>query len=232
MPRRSSSACSTIATSAWSARVSGWRSATIRCGTATCREARPGLRYGYRVHGPYDPAAGHRFNPAKLLLDPYARAIERTVMWDDALFGYRVGAEGADLEIDDRDSAPYMPKCVVIDSAFSWGRRPAAAPPAPPVGDLRGAREGVHHAPPRRARGHARHVCRPRHPGRGRLPASLGVTAVELLPVPPVRRRAPPRRARPDQLLGLQLDRLLRARRALCRDGRARAARSPSSRPW
>ena len=85
-------------------------------------QARPGLRYGYRVHGPYDPAAGHRFNPAKLLLDPYARAIERTVMWDDALFGYRVGAEGADLEIDDRDSAPYMPKCVVIDSAFSWGR--------------------------------------------------------------------------------------------------------------
>ena len=85
-------------------------------------QARPGLRYGYRVHGPYDPAAGHRFNPAKLLLDPYARAIERTVTWDDALFGYRVGAEGADLEIDDRDSAPYMPKCIVIDSAFSWGR--------------------------------------------------------------------------------------------------------------
>ena len=85
-------------------------------------QARPGLRYGYRVHGPYDPAAGHRFNPAKLLLDPYARAIERTVMWDDALFGYRVGAQGADLEIDDRDSAAYMPKCIVIDSAFSWGR--------------------------------------------------------------------------------------------------------------
>jgi isoamylase len=85
-------------------------------------QARPGLRYGYRVHGPYEPAAGHRFNPAKLLLDPYARAIERTVVWDDALFGYRVGAEDADLEIDDRDSAGYMPKCIVIDSAFSWGR--------------------------------------------------------------------------------------------------------------
>jgi isoamylase len=85
-------------------------------------QARPGLRYGYRVHGPYEPAAGHRFNPAKLLLDPYARAIERTLVWDDALFGYRVGGDDADLHPDDRDSADYMPKCIVIDSAFSWGR--------------------------------------------------------------------------------------------------------------
>ena len=92
-------------------------------------QARPGLRYGYRVHGPYEPAAGHRFNPAKLLLDPYARAIERTVMWDDALFGYRVGGESADLDPDDRDSASFMPKCIVIDSAFSWGRDQAPRHP-------------------------------------------------------------------------------------------------------
>jgi isoamylase len=92
-------------------------------------QARPGLRYGYRVHGPYEPAAGHRFNPAKLLLDPYARALERTVMWDDALFGYRVGGESADLAPDDRDSASFMPKCIVIDSAFSWGRDQAPRHP-------------------------------------------------------------------------------------------------------
>src|SRR5919202_4280671 len=78
----------------------------------------PGTRYGYRVHGPYDPAEGHRFNPAKLLLDPYARAVDGTVRWDDALFGYRVGGEREDLERDDTDSAPFVPKCVVVDSTF------------------------------------------------------------------------------------------------------------------
>src|SRR5581483_11345071 len=84
-------------------------------------EARPGWRYGFRVDGPYDPGAGHRFNRAKLLFDPYAKAIDRAVRWDDALFGYRIGSEGADLEPDDRDSAPFLPKSVVVDPAFSWG---------------------------------------------------------------------------------------------------------------
>src|SRR5215467_6854493 len=84
-------------------------------------EARPGQRYGYRVHGPYDPPAGHRFNPAKLLLDPYAKALDSTVRWGDALFGYEIGHSDADLSRDDRDSAAGMPKSVVIDPAFSWG---------------------------------------------------------------------------------------------------------------
>src|SRR5919202_6215106 len=84
-------------------------------------EARPGQRYGYRVHGPYDPAQGHRFNPNKLLLDPYAKAIDGTVQWSDALFGYTVGAPDADLTVDERDSAAGMPKSVVIDTAFTWG---------------------------------------------------------------------------------------------------------------
>ncbi|MFQ5915900.1 MAG: glycogen debranching protein GlgX, partial [Nitrospinota bacterium] len=84
-------------------------------------EARPGLLYGYRVHGPYAPGEGHRFNPAKLLLDPYAKAIAGDVRWSDVLFGYRVGDPDADLSRDDRDSAGAMPKCVVIDPAFSWG---------------------------------------------------------------------------------------------------------------
>ena len=83
--------------------------------------ARPGLLYGYRVSGPYDPKQGHRFNPHKLLLDPYAKAIAGAIRWSDAQFGYRVGSPNADLSFDRRDSAPGMPKCRVIDSAFTWG---------------------------------------------------------------------------------------------------------------
>src|SRR5947207_1296509 len=84
-------------------------------------QARPGLHYGERVHGPWNPAEGHRFNPAKLLLDPYARAITGTVQWSDALFGYTIGHGDADLARDERDSAPGMPKAVVVDTAFTWG---------------------------------------------------------------------------------------------------------------
>jgi isoamylase len=83
-------------------------------------EVRPGQRYGFRVHGPYDPDRGHRYNPAKLLLDPYARAIAGQVDWNPAMFGYPLG--GDDLVADDRDSAPHMPKSVVVhDSGFPWG---------------------------------------------------------------------------------------------------------------
>ena len=86
----------------------------------------PGQVYGYRVHGPYDPACGERFNPSKVLLDPYAKAIAREPQWDDALFGYQVGHPDADLSRDDRDSAPYAPLAEVIDPRFDWGndRRP------------------------------------------------------------------------------------------------------------
>ncbi len=79
----------------------------------------PGQRYGYRVHGPYDPHAGHRFNKAKLLIDPYAMAIEGDVDWDPAVFGYPLGDE--DTEIDERDSAPHMPKSIVGNPFFDWG---------------------------------------------------------------------------------------------------------------
>jgi isoamylase len=92
-------------------------------------EARPGLMYGYRVHGPYSPKEGLRFNPAKLLYDPYARAIAGNLTWHEALFGYTVGHPKADLARDDRDSAPYQPKCIVVDQAFSWGNdRPPNIP--------------------------------------------------------------------------------------------------------
>ena len=87
-------------------------------------DVRPGQLYGYRVYGPYAPAEGHRFNPNKLLIDPYAKAVSGTVNWSDAIFGYTVGAE--EDSFDDRDSAAGMPRCVVIDPAFTWGddRRP------------------------------------------------------------------------------------------------------------
>ncbi len=81
----------------------------------------PGQHYGYRVHGPYAPEAGHRFNPHKLLIDPYAKSIAGTVEWSDAMFGYRIGDAKADLSFDTRDNAANIPKAVVIDPAFTWG---------------------------------------------------------------------------------------------------------------
>ena len=91
-------------------------------------DVRPGQLYGYRVYGPYEPEAGHRFNHHKLLLDPYAKALVGALEWDDALFGYRVGDDAQDLSFDDRDSASFVPKCRVVDSAFTWGRRPDQRP--------------------------------------------------------------------------------------------------------
>jgi isoamylase len=84
-------------------------------------EARPGQLYGYRVHGPYDPLRGHRFNPSKLLLDPYAKDIVGQVRWNDALFGYTIGDKAEDLRPDPRNSAHGVPKSRVIDTAFTWG---------------------------------------------------------------------------------------------------------------
>ncbi len=91
-------------------------------------DVRPGQHYGYRVYGPYEPAAGHRFNPHKLLIDPYAKALVGDLKWHDAMFGYKVGDKAGDLSFDKRDSAPYMPKCRVIDPAFTWGRKPDQRP--------------------------------------------------------------------------------------------------------
>ena len=82
-------------------------------------DLRPGQVYGYRVHGPYDPSQGMRFNLNKVLLDPYAKAIGRNLRWDDALFGYAIGRD--DLSFDERDSAAVAPLAMVIDTAFTWG---------------------------------------------------------------------------------------------------------------
>ncbi|HEX2677597.1 MAG TPA: pentapeptide repeat-containing protein, partial [Polyangiales bacterium] len=80
----------------------------------------PGQLYGYRVHGPYAPEQGLRFNPHKLLLDPYAKALAGELTWHDALHGYPIGADGQDLRLDARDSSPYVPKAVVVDDSFPW----------------------------------------------------------------------------------------------------------------
>ena len=91
--------------------------------TSTCPGVGPGYRYGYRVHGPYDPAQGHRFNPAKLLIDPYAKAIDGAVDWNaaNALPYVADGSEDADFQIDESDDAAAIPRSVVVDPSFDWG---------------------------------------------------------------------------------------------------------------
>ncbi len=140
----------------------------------------PGALYGYRAHGPYAPSDGHRFNPAKLLLDPYARAITGNVTWHDALLG---GRGSADAEPDGRDSAPYTPRSVVVDGAFDWGDdRPPATPWHRTViyeAHVKGLTARHPDLPP---------ALRGTYAGLGAPPVidylrSLGVTAVELLPV-------------------------------------------------
>ena len=88
----------------------------------------PSSVYGFRVHGPYEPLEGHRFNANKLLLDPYARAHIGELRWSPECFGYSIGADGDDLTFDERDSAPFVPKCVVVDSDFDWQGQPRTRP--------------------------------------------------------------------------------------------------------
>ncbi len=146
-------------------------------------DARPGTTYGYRVHGPYEPESGHRFNPNKLVLDPYAKAHVGTLKWDHALFGYTLNSDDADLSYDTRDSAPFMPKSRVIDPAFTWGRERAPSVPWDRTivyeTHVRGYTK-LHPAVPEALRG--------TFSGLGRKEIvdyikTLGVTSVELLPI-------------------------------------------------
>ena len=114
-------------------------------------DLRPGQLYGLRAHGPYAPEAGHRFNPNKLLLDPYARAYAGELRWHDSLYGYRIGSSKADLSFDRRDSARAMPKCRIIDTAHTWGPDHPLAARLGRDGDLRGARQGHDRAATRRS---------------------------------------------------------------------------------
>jgi len=146
-------------------------------------DAGPGTVYGYRAYGPYAPERGHRFNPHKLLLDPYARALRGELHWSDALFGFRLHSAHGDLSYDRRDSAPFMPKAVVSDEAFSWGDdRPPAVPWADTViyeAHVRGLTKLRADLPPER-RGTFAALGDPSTVAYLRR---LGVTAVELLPV-------------------------------------------------
>src|SRR6185436_11853364 len=84
-------------------------------------DARPNQLYGYRVHGAYEPSQGHRFNPNKIVMDPYAKSVARTIRWSDEMFGYAVGDPNEDLTPDSRDNAAFAPLAAVVDPAFTWG---------------------------------------------------------------------------------------------------------------
>ncbi len=122
MRRGSSSACSTPRGESETARIE-LPEYTDEIWHGYIPEVHPGTIYGYRVHGPYEPAGGHRFNPNKLVLDPYARGHFGDLKWDPAVFGYQLES-GDDTTFDERDSAPFMPKCVVVDPNFDWKGEP------------------------------------------------------------------------------------------------------------
>ena len=145
-------------------------------------EAVPGLLYGYRVYGPYDPRNGHRFNHNKLLIDPYARALTGRVLQADAIYGYRSESRRGDLSFDRRDSARAMPKCRVVDTAHSWGA------------DQRPTTDRAFIAYETHVRGFTMRLPGLQEPFKGTFAGlgsaasidylkALGITAIELLPV-------------------------------------------------
>jgi glycogen operon protein len=145
--------------------------------------AAPGLVYGYRVHGPYEPEQGHRFNPHKLLIDPYARELIGSLTWDSACFGYTIGDEKEDLSFDERDSAPFVPKAVVVDPGFDWLRNLAPRVPWDRTivyeMHVRGYTR-LHPAVAERHRGTFAGLATPQVID---YVKSLGVTSVELMPI-------------------------------------------------
>ena len=145
-------------------------------------DARPGTIYGYRVHGPYDPAGGHRFNPNKLVLDPYAKALEGKLTWNPAVFGYQMET-GDDTTYDTRDSAKFMMKARVIDPAFTWGDHTPLRTPFDQSliyeMHVRGFTKR-HPKVPDLLKGTFRGLI---HPDVIEHIKSLGVTAVELMPI-------------------------------------------------
>lgn len=143
----------------------------------------PGQLYGYRVHGPYEPENGHRFNAKKLLIDPYAKAIAGTINWSDALFGYELGHEDGDLSFSDIDSVAFIPKCVVVNPDFDWE---GDTPPKIPYNEsiiyethVKGFTK-LHPGIPEELRGTYAGMA---HPVTIQYLKDLGITAVELMPV-------------------------------------------------
>jgi glycogen operon protein len=146
-------------------------------------DIQPGQLYGYRVHGKYEPQNGHRYNPCKLLIDPYAKAIAGTIDWNDALFGYEIGNQDEDLSFSETDSAPFIPKCVVVDSHFDWeGDRAPKIPYHQSIiyeAHVKGFTQ-LHPEIPEEIRGTYAALA---HPVTIKYLKDLGITAIELMPV-------------------------------------------------
>ena len=146
-------------------------------------ELKPGQLYGYRVHGPYEPENGHRFNSNKLLIDPYAKAISGVIDLDPSMFGYEMGHEDEDLSFSETDSAPHIPKSVVVDTSFDWGND--RAPKIPYHKSIiyemhvRGFTM-LHPDIPEEIKGTYAAIG---HPTTIQYLQELGITAVELMPV-------------------------------------------------
>ena len=144
---------------------------------------KPGQRYGFRAFGPYEPETGHRFNPNKLLIDPYSRALTGTINWNEALFGYDLGSEEKDLSFNEKDSAAFIPKSVVVDNRFDWE---GDVRPEIPYSDtviyeahVKGLTV-LNKEIPEEIRGTYAAVA---HPVMIKYLKELGITALELLPV-------------------------------------------------
>ena len=187
-----------------------------------------GQRYGYRVHGGWAPHSGARFNPAKLLLDPYARAITGGVDYRGPILDH---TEASDYEPDPRDSFNAVPLGVVV--ADTPPPVPLAAPvPMAETVLVRAARQGVHPAASGRARAPARQLCRSGLPRGDRAPQGARRHLGRAAAGAPLRLRAVPDPPRPVQLLGLQHPGLLRPARRVRLASAPSASRSPSSRTW
>jgi len=143
----------------------------------------PGQLYGYRVYGPYEPQNGDRFNPNKLLIDPYAKALSGRVEWHNAIFGYEVGHPEEDLSFSEEDSAPYVPKGVVIDPSFDWENDKAPKIPYHQSiiyeAHVKGLTQ-LHPDIPEEIRGTYSAIA---HPVMIQYLKELGITAIELMPV-------------------------------------------------
>jgi glycogen operon protein len=144
---------------------------------------KPGQLYGYRVDGPYLPGEGQRFNLNKLLIDPYAKALSGTITWHDSLFGYQIGHPDGDLSFSESDSAPFIPRSIVINPNFDWeGDKPPHIPYHQTIiyeAHVKGLTK-LHPKIPGKIRGTYAAIA---HPEMINYLKALGITAIELMPV-------------------------------------------------